>query len=107
MKWTEGGISFEGTPAEYRELHSDGFQLQPQRTRKGKQVMLDIGDKDPISFPTVTEAAAWISQKTGRYVSAANLGKMLNEHGGVSLDRFVIKTATLFDNQTIGEENVE
>jgi len=105
MKWTENGITFEGTPAEYRELHADGFQQQPQRTRLGKQVIVEENEDIHASFPTVIKAAQWITQKTGRYVSASNLGKMLDAEGHVSMDRFV-SSVSPFDNttQNKGEE---
>jgi len=107
MKWTENGITFEGTPAEYRELHADGFQQQPLRTRRGKRVIVEENEDIHASFPTVIEAAQWITKKTGRYVSASNLGKMLDEEGHVSLDRFVA-SVSLFENANStnqGEEN--
>lgn len=108
MKWTENGITFEGTPAEYRELHADGFQQHPQRTHRGKQVIVEESEDIHTSFPTVIEAAQWITQKTGRYVSASKLGKMLDENGHVHLERFV-SSVSLFENANStnnqGEEN--
>ena len=101
MKWTENGITFEGTVAEYRELHSETFR-QLRRTRIGRRVTV-LSDGEPIHFSTIKNAAEWIAQQTGKYVSASALGKMLDGSGTVSLDRFA--TASLFapiDNNTQG-----
>lgn len=103
MKWTENGVSFEGTPAEYKELHADGFQQIPTRTRSGRHVTVYDNDASRC-FDSVKNAAEWISQQTGRYVSASALGKMLNENNFVNLDRFK-NSASLFEsiNKSEGE----
>ena len=98
MKWTENGVVFEGTVAEYKELHSDGFAPQLQRTRAGKRVTVIDGETS-TAFTTIKDAAKYISQQTGRYVSDSALGRVLDENGMVKLDVFK-GTVPLFDNNT-------
>lgn len=64
MKWTENGVVFEGTVAEYKELHADGFAPQLQRTRAGKRVTVIDGETS-TAFATIKEAAEYIGQQTG------------------------------------------
>jgi len=80
MKWTENGIMFDGTVAEYKELHSDGFAPQLKRTRAGKEVSVIDGMNCTV-FASIKEAAEYIGQQTGRFVSAAALGRVLGRHG--------------------------
>ena len=103
MKWTENGILHEGTVEEYRALH-DGWRSQPRRTRAGRLVTV-LSDGNPLHFRTIKEAAAWITNQTGKYLSASALGKALDRDGNVSLDRFA--PASLFapiENTTQGGE---
>ena len=109
MKWTENGVVFEGTVAEYKELHADGFAPQLTRTRAGKRVTIIDGETS-TTFATIKEAAEYIGQQTGRYVSASALGRALDENGTVKLEAFK-GTVPLFDNtqntntQSEGEQN--
>jgi len=96
MKWTENGVVFEGTVAEYKELHADGFAPQLQRTRAGKRVTVIDGETS-TAFATIKEAAEYIGQQTGRYVSASALGRVLDENGTVKLEAFK-GTLPLYDN---------
>ena len=75
MKWIENGISFEGTVSEYKELHADAIPA-PVRTRKGKSIAIIEADGSETTFLTLKDAAAYITQKTGRYVSASHLGTL-------------------------------
>ena len=89
MKWIEHGVSFEGTVAEYKELHSDGFAPVLQRTRAGRGVTVDI---DPVTaefFPTIKAAAEYISQKSGRFVSPSTVARSLDENDHVDLAPFM------------------
>ena len=104
MKWTENGVTFEGTVAEYKELHADGFAPQLQRTRMGKRVTVIDGETS-TSFNTVKDAAEWIGQQTGRFVSASALGRVIDENGTVTLEKF--KGASLFDTNTPQPNNQE
>ena len=104
MKWTENGVTFEGPVAEYKELHADGFAPQLQRTRMGKRVTVIDGDNQR-QFPSIKEAAEYIGQQTGRYVSASTLGRVIDEDGSVSLEKF--KGASLFDTNTPQPNNQE
>lgn len=98
MKWIEGGISFEGTVAEYKELHSDGIPV-PVRTRKGKSITVENGDGTETTFETLKDAAAYITQKTGRFVSSSHLGQM--NGAKVSLASFAAgKEIPLFKQET-------
>ena len=99
MKWIEHGVSFEGTVAEYKELHSDGFAPVLQRTRAGRGVTVDI---DPVTaefFPTIKAAAEYISQKSGRFVSPSTVARSLDENDHVDLAPFMPPgQVPLFDN---------
>ena len=111
MKWTENGVVFEGTVAEYKELHSDGFAPQLARTRAGKRVTVIDGETSAV-FATIKEAVEYIGQQTGRYVSASTLGRTLDEDGTVKLEAFKgTAPAPLFDTPNTpkekGENNVE
>ena len=108
MKWTENGVVFEGTVADYKELHADGFAPQLQRTRMGKRVTVIDGDNQR-QFPSIKEAAEYIGQSTGRYISASALGRMIDEDCTVKLDGFK-GTVPLFNTNTQNEgekNNVE
>ena len=96
MKWTENGVTFEGTVAEYKELHADGFAPQLTRTRAGKRVTVIDGDNSTV-FASIKDAAEYIGQQTGRYISASALGRALDENGTVKLEGFK-GTVPLFDN---------
>ena len=98
MKWTENGVVFEGTVAEYKELHADGFAPQLTRTRAGKRVTIIDGETSTV-FASIKDAAEYIGQQTGRYISASALGRALDESGTVKLDSFK-GTVPLFDNNT-------
>ena len=108
MKWIENGVTFEGTVAEYKELHADGYAPQLTRTRAGKRVTIIDGDTS-IAFASIKEAAEYIGQQTGRYVSASALGRALDENGSVKLDEFKgAASASLFDKTNTtneGEKN--
>lgn len=109
MKWTENGICFEGTVAEYKELHADGYAPQLTRTRAGKRVTIIDGDNS-VAFSSIKEAAEYIGHSTGRYISASALGRALDENGSVKLDEFKgAAPASLFENnpntKNEGEEN--
>ncbi|MDD6338377.1 MAG: hypothetical protein PUC15_08365 [Lentisphaeria bacterium] len=98
MKWIEGGISFEGTVAEYKELHASGIPA-PVRTRKGKSITVSNGDGTETTFDTLKDAALYISEKTGRFVSASHLGQM--NGAKVSLASFAAgKEIPLFTPET-------
>ncbi|MBQ7731448.1 MAG: hypothetical protein IJT68_06385 [Lentisphaeria bacterium] len=86
MKWIENGISFEGTVAEYKELH-DGMIPAPVRTRKGKSITLRLADGTEKMFSTLKEAAEYITNSTGKFVSASHLGKQVNG-ASVSIENF-------------------
>ncbi|MBQ7731432.1 MAG: hypothetical protein IJT68_06305 [Lentisphaeria bacterium] len=86
MKWIENGISFEGTVAEYKELH-DGMIPAPARTRKGKSITLRLSDGTEKTFSTLKEAAEYITNSTGKFVSASHLGKQVNG-ASVSIENF-------------------
>ena len=105
MKWTENGVTFEGTVAEYKELHADGYAPQLQRTRAGKSVTVMDGC-DCIHFNSIKDAAEYISQHTGRFVSASALGRVLDDNGYVALDKFK-GAAPLFDNPTTSNQKGE
>lgn len=106
MKWTENGVTFEGTVAEYKELHSDGYWTQLTRTRAGRHVTVIVADCRE-EFTSIKEAAAWISQQCGRYVSASTLGKTLKNSDAVNLAQFG-HTASLFETPNRkGEEEYD
>lgn len=86
MKWIENGISFEGTVSEYKELH-DGMIPAPVRTRKGKSITLRLADGTEKIFSTLKEAAEYITNSTGKFVSASHLGKQVNG-ASVSIENF-------------------
>lgn len=86
MKWIENGISFEGTVSEYKELH-DGMIPAPVRTRKGKSITLRMADGTEKMFSTLKEAAEYITNSTGKFVSASHLGKQVNG-ASVSIENF-------------------
>lgn len=86
MKWIENGISFEGTVSEYKELH-DGMIPAPVRTRKGKSITLRLADGTEKMFSTLKEAAEYITNSTGKFVSASHLGKQVNG-ASVSIENF-------------------
>ena len=106
MKWTENGICFEGTVAEYKELHADGYAPQLTRTRAGKRVTIIDGETS-TAFSSIKDAAEYIGQQTGRYISASALGRLIGDGDTVKLDEFK-GSASLFDQsntQTKGEVN--
>lgn len=108
MKWIENGVTFEGTVAEYKELHADGFAPQLQRTHAGRSVTVDDAETgSATTFPTVKAAAEYISMKTGRLVSSSALGRLIGGDGRVSIDQFKngAAAASLFSagNSTEGE----
>lgn len=98
MKWIENGISFEGTVAEFKELHENGIPA-PVRTRKGKSITVVNVDGTETLFETLKDAAAYITQKTGRFVSSSHLGSMNGNR--VSLASFAAgKEIPLFTPET-------
>ncbi len=104
MKWTENGVTFEGTVQEYKELHADGYAPQLTRTRAGKRVTIIDGDNS-VAFSSIKAAAEYTGQQTGRSISASALGRALDENGSVKLDEFKgTIPASLFDkNNTTNE----
>ena len=108
MKWTENGVTFEGTVQEYKELHADGYAPQLTRTRAGKRVTIIDGETS-TAFASIKDAAEYIGQQTGRYISASALGRALDENGSVKLDEFKgTIPASLFDKTNTtneGEKN--
>ena len=98
MKWIENGISFEGSVSEFKELHADGIPA-PIRTRKGKSITVVNTDGTETQFETLKDAAAYITQKTGRFVSSSHLGSLNGNK--VSLARFAAgKEVALFTPET-------
>lgn len=98
MRWIENGIQFEGTVSEYKELHASGIPA-PVRTRKGKSITVENTDGTETSFNTLKDAAAYITQKTGRYISASHLSALNGNR--VSLASFVSgKEIPLFTSET-------
>lgn len=98
MKWIENGISFEGSVSEFKELHADGIPA-PIRTRKGKSITVINTDGTETQFDTLKDAAAYITQKTGRFVSSSHLGSMNGNR--VSLASFAAgKEIPLFTAET-------
>lgn len=103
MKWTENGVTFDGTVEEYKELHADGYAPQLKRTRAGKRITVIDGEKQ-MQFPTIKAAAECIGRQTGRYVAATTLGRMMDEAGTVKMDCFR-GGASLFESESKATES--
>lgn len=79
MKWTENGITYEGTVAEYMELRTALAISAPVKRnyakRTGKSItVIDLGEQEH-KFSSIKDAASYISTKAQRNVSAQSLCK--------------------------------
>lgn len=101
MKWIENGIQFEGTVAEYRELHELKGML-PERKRTGKRVVLtDCESGEEEKFSSIRDAANFLSQSSGIFVSPARLAVMIEQKE--ALGNY---TATLPEKDNTNELNL-
>ncbi len=102
MKWFESGIQFEGTVAEYKELH-DLMDMVPQRKRTGRRVEIIENDSQKRhEFLTVKEAAEFISKATGAFISPQHFTSKIEKGEVVAYD-YSIK----FLDQKDGGDNLE
>lgn len=84
MKWIENGIQFEGTVAEFIELHN-GMDMAPIRKRTGHRVILaNQLTRETVEHNSLKDAAEYLTQKTGTFISPKKLAEVIggNEQWG-------------------------